>query len=70
MIGLLGRFALLVARGERSLVDPYLWMIAGQFLVIGLYFYHPRQVSLVVILFLFLLFPMRPQASPKRAASA
>ena len=59
LLGLLGSLLLLIARGKRSLYDPYIWMIAGHFLAIGVFVYHSRQVSVVIVLFLFALYSMR-----------
>ena len=67
LLGLLGTLLFLIARGERSLSNPYVWMIAGQFLTIGVYVYQPRQVSVVLMLFLFALYSMRPVGPPKEA---
>ena len=67
LLGLLGTLLFLIARRERSLYNPYVWMIAGQFLTIGVYVYQPRQISVVVILFLFALYSMRPVGPPKEA---
>ena len=68
LLGLLGTLLFLIARGERSLSNPYVWMIAGQFLTIGVYVYQPRQVSVVLMLFLFALYSMRPVGPPKEAS--
>ncbi len=65
LLGLLGALLFRMARGESVLSDPYAWMIAAQFLTIGIYAHTPRQVSTIVILFLFALFSMRAAAPPK-----
>ena len=64
-LGLLGSLLLPMARGKRSLNNPYVWMIAGHFLTIGVYAYHSRQVSVAIVLFLFALYSMRPSRPAK-----
>ena len=62
LLGLLGYLLLLLVRRERSVVDPYLWIVAGQFLLVGLVQYQSRHVSVIAILFLFLLYRRDPAA--------
>ena len=56
LITLLARLFL----GGVSPGSPYVWMIAGQFLLIGVAQYQERHVSAVLILFLFALYTRRP----------
>ena len=69
-LGLLGTLMFRIIRGEFSLSNPYVWMIAGQFLTIGVYVYQPRQVSMTIVLFLFALYSMRPSGPPSEAATS
>ena len=68
LLGLLGTLLFRLARGEFGLSNPYVWMIAGQFLTIGVYVYQPRQVSMTIVLFLFALYSMRPAGPPEDAS--
>ena len=67
-LGLLTTLLFRIARGVSTLSNPYVWMIVGQFLTIGVYVYQPRQVSAVVILFLFALYSIRRTGPPKEAS--
>ena len=67
-LGLLGTLLFRLARGDLSLSNAYVWMIAGQFLTIGVYMYQPRQVSMTIVLFLFALYSMRPAGFPEEAS--
>ena len=67
-LGLLTTLLFRIARGASTLSNPYVWMIVGQFLTIGVYVYQPRQVSAVVILFLFALYSIRRTGPPKEAS--
>ena len=69
-LGLLCTLLFLTMKGTSGLSNPYVWMIAGQFLTIGVYLYQPRQVSVTIILFLFALYSMRPAAPPTEAGPA
>ena len=70
LLGLLTTLLFRIARAVSTLSNPYVWMIVGQFLTIGMYVYQPRQVSIVIVLFLFALYSMRPAAPPTEAGPA
>lgn len=69
LLGLISTAAIRIARRELDLFKPYIWMIAGQFAVIGVYVYQSRQVSTVVALFLFALYSLRPELPTRDRAA-
>ena len=65
LVSLLITLTVRLVRRDLSLFNPYIWIIAGQFLIIGVYQYQARHVSIIVILFLFILCSRPPSESKK-----
>ena len=68
LLDLVGTVVFRIARGGLDLFKPYVWMIAGQFAMIGVYVNQSRQISTVVALFLFALYSPRPELPTKDRA--